>query len=92
MVGFTFVWIDKLRNKAFYGCKWGTVEEADRSGYVGFNNALVCYLRSFDDLVNGECGLKLAHRRLFGCADLFILMVLLAVRTRGSETGDVCGP
>jgi hypothetical protein len=46
MVGFTFVWIDKLRTKAFYGCKWGTVEEADRSGYVGFNNALLMTYKS----------------------------------------------
>lgn len=41
MPGFTFVIRDKLRRRLFYGCKWGTVEEADKAGYVAFNEALV---------------------------------------------------
>lgn len=41
MPGFTFVIRDKLRHRLFYGCKWGTVEEADKAGYVAFNEALV---------------------------------------------------
>ena len=40
MPGFVFVLRDKKRRRIFYGCRWGTVEEADRSGYVAFNMAV----------------------------------------------------